>query len=203
MPSFDSGRATMKHKPQRTVVISMLRGINLAKHHRIKMEDLRACYQSLHLLDPRTYVQSGNVVFATGDQDLIRLARRIEQEIEATFGFRSDVILRTPAELREVVAKNPFANRRDIEPSRLLVTFLPVDPGPEIRDAVLKLEAHPEELRMRGRELYTYYPNGMARPTLSSAAIERTLKTRGTGRNWNSILKVLAMAEEMEASLRS
>ena len=191
----------MKQMPQKTVVISMLRGINLAKHNRVKMEALRACYETLGLCNPQTYVQSGNVICAADSQDLLQLSQRIEQEIEATFGFRSDVILRTPRELRNVVANNPFASRRDIEPSRLLVTFLTSDPGPDVRNAVLNLKAAPEQLRMEGRELYTYYPNGMARPTLSFAAVERTLKTRGTARNWNTVLKILAMAEGMEASL--
>ena len=193
----------MKQKPQKTVIISMLRGVNVAKHNRMKMDALRACYESLGLFIPQTYVQSGNVIFAAEPQDLTRLGKRIEQGIESSFGFRPDVILRTPAELREVIANNPFAKRRNIEPSRLTVTFLPVDPGPQIRDSVLKLKADPEELHLVGRELYTYYPNGMARPTLSSATIERTLQSRGTARNWNSVLKIFAIAESMEASLHA
>jgi uncharacterized protein (DUF1697 family) len=191
----------LKTKLHTTVIVSLLRGVNLAKHNRMKMDALRACYESLGFRNTQTYVQSGNAIFTVARQNSVRLGKRIEQAIEATFGFRSDVVLRTPSELRDVVARNPFASRRDIEPSRLLVTFLPADPGAEIRDAVLKLKTDPEELRMEGRELYTYFPNGMARPKLSWPAVERTLKMRGTARNWNSVIKILAMAEEMEASL--
>jgi uncharacterized protein (DUF1697 family) len=182
------------------VVISMLRGVNLGSHNRIRMEALRALYASLELRDPETYVQSGNVIFKTGEQDLAVLASRVEKGIERTFGFHSDVLVRTLSELREVVAMNPFAQRRGIDPAKLLVTFLASAPGAEVRDRLLALNRGPEELRIDGRELYVYFPNGMARPKLSWAAVQRTLETPATGRNWNSVRKMLEIAERLEAS---
>jgi uncharacterized protein (DUF1697 family) len=182
------------------VIISMLRGVNVGGHNKVKMETLRELYQSLGLNDPQTYVQSGNVVFRTDKRDLAALASRIEGAIEREFGFHPAVILRTTSELREVIARNPFATRRDIEPSRLLVTFLASVPAVEACDEVLSLKTHPEELRIEGREVYIYFPNGMARPKISWMTIEKMLKTSGTGRNWNSVTRLLAMAEEMEQS---
>jgi uncharacterized protein (DUF1697 family) len=64
----------------------------------------------------------------------------------------------------------------------------------------MRIKAEPEELRIDGREVYIYFPNGMARPKLSMALVERTLKTSGTGRNWNTVRKLLEMAEGMETS---
>ena len=125
------------------VIISMLRGVNVGGHNRIKMEALRALYESLGLRDPQTYVQSGNVVFTTDKRDLVALAKRIEDAIERGFGFRPSVILRTTSELRDVMARNPFAKRSGIEPSKLLVNFLASDPGAEIRDKVLSLKTEP------------------------------------------------------------
>ncbi len=182
------------------VIISMLRGVNLGPHNRLKMEELRALYESLKLREAQSYVQSGNVIFRSEEKDLVALGRRIERAIERKFGFRPPVILRTTAELREAIAKNPFAKRRDIEPSKLLVTFLDRDPGTEIREQVLKIDTAQEELRMDGREVYIYFPNGMARPKMKWAAIERVLKTQWTGRNWNSVRKMLEMAERLERS---
>jgi uncharacterized protein (DUF1697 family) len=144
-------------------------------------------------------VQSGNVIFRTDGRDLVRLCKRIENGIEKTFGFRSDVILRTPAELRDVIARNPFASRGGIEPKRLAVTFLASDPGQEAREKLLAIKAESEEVRIEGRELYIYYPNGMARPKLTWPIIERTLKTSGTSRNWNTVTKLLEIAERFEA----
>ena len=182
------------------VIISMLRGINVGAHNRIKMDALRAVYESLGLRNPQTYVQSGNVVFKTNKRDLVALAKLIEDAIERGFGFRPSVILRTTSELRDAMARNPFTKRSGIEPSKLLVNFLASDPGAEIRDKVLNLKTEPEELRMDGRELYIYFPNGMARPKMSWAVLERTLKVPGTGRNWNSVTKLLEMAEKLETS---
>ena len=132
----------------------MLRGVNLASHNRIKMDALRDLYESLKLRDAQTYVQSGNVVFRTDEKDLEKLARRIESAIERAFGFHSDVILRTAAELRAAIARNPFSARRDIQPGKLLLTFLTAEPAREAREKVLQMKTAPEELRIEGREVY-------------------------------------------------
>ncbi len=182
------------------VIISLLRGVNVGGHNKIKMQALGALYQTLGLRDPQTYIQSGNVIFRTPGRDLARLRQRIENGIERSFGFRPDVMLRTPSELRDVIGRNPFAKRRDLDARKLLVTFLAGEPEPEARDAVHRIQADPEELRIHGRELYIYFPNGLARPKLSVALLEKTLKTSGTGRNWNTVTKLLEMAEKLEAS---
>jgi len=181
-----------------SVIISMLRGVNVGGHNKIKMDELRALYESLKLQGVQTHVQSGNVVFKSGEQDLAALTKRIQNAIERKFGFRPEVIARTSVEMRDVVARNPFARRKGIDPSRLLVTFLAGEPEKGAREAVLQMKIEPEELRIDGRELYIYYPNGMARPTVPWVKIERTLKISGTGRNWNSVTKMLGIAEEME-----
>jgi len=180
------------------VIIGLLRGVNVGGHNKIKMDALRALCGSLKLKDACTYVQSGNVVFRSDVKDLVRLAKRLEDGIERDFGFRPAVILRTAAELRDVIARNPFGKHRGIEPKKLLVTFLASEPSQEARDKALQIKAGADELHIDGRELYIYFPNGMGRPTLSPAAVERALKTPGTGRNWNSVTKLLEIAEGLE-----
>src|SRR5947208_1359268 len=132
----------------------MLRGVNLASHNRIKMDALRQLYESLGLRDPQSFIQSGNVIFRTADRNMAALSRRIEKGIEQTFDIRSSVILRTTTEMRDVIARNPFADRPEIEPGKLLVNFLAADPGPEAREKVRAIKAGPEELHIDGRELY-------------------------------------------------
>ena len=161
------------------VVISMLRGVNLGAHNRIQMSALRALYESLKLRDAQTYVQSGNVVFRSDEKDLGKLAGRIENGIERKFGFHSDVILRSVAELRETIARNPFAARRDIHPGKLLVTFLVAEPTREAREKVLQIKTDPEELRIEGREVYIYFPDGMGRSKLSWMKIARHARNVG------------------------
>ena len=182
------------------VIISMLRGVNVGGHNKIKMEALRALYESLKLRDAQTYVQSGNVIFRTDERDMLRLAKRIEDGIQRKFGFRPDVVLRTAAEMRDVIARNPFAKRRGIEPSKLLASFLASDPGEEAREKVRQMKCDPEELRIEGREVYIYFPNGMGRSKLQWAGLGKMLGTQGTGRNWNSVTKMTEMAEKLEGS---
>ena len=177
-------------------VISLLRGVNVGGHHKLKMEELRELYESLGLRHAQTYVQSGNVVFRTDARDFTRLSKRIADAIEQRYAFRPGVILRTAADLRAVIAANPFAARRDLDPRSLLVQFLASEPAPDARERILRIESEPEELRMAGRELYIYYPNGMARPKVAWSVIERILQTPCTGRNWNTVRKLLEMAEK-------
>lgn len=182
------------------VMISMLRGVNVGGHNKINMDGLRALYQSLGMQDSQTYVQSGNVVFRTSERDAVRLAKKIQNGIEKSFGCKPEVILRSPTELEEVIAGNPFAKRRDIDPSKLLVLFLAGQPSSEGREKVLAIKADPEELRMSGREVYIYFPNGMGKTKLPSTVIEKGLGTPGTGRNWNSVTKLLEIARKLEAA---
>src|SRR5215467_14648050 len=83
------------HVQVMTVVISMLRGVNVGGHNKIKMDALRALYESLKFEDVATFIQSGNVVFRTKERDLAKASRRIGDGIEKTFGFRPGVVLRT------------------------------------------------------------------------------------------------------------
>jgi uncharacterized protein (DUF1697 family) len=183
-----------------SVIISMLRGVNVGGHNKIKMDQLRAVYQSLGFRDAQTYIQSGNVVCRADNRELATAGARIEKGIERNFGFRPSVIVRTAPELREVIVRNPFAKRSGIDASRLLVAFLASSPAADALDKVLKIKCEPEELRVSGRELFIYFPNGMARPKLSLATVERALKISSTGRNWNTVRKLLEMAEALEAA---
>ena len=181
-----------------TAMISLLRGVNVGGHHMIRMEALRALYESIGLKGAKTYVQSGNVVFRTSEQNPEKLALRIEKAIEKEFGFRPSVILRTLEEMREVIGRNPYAGRKDIEGSKLLVTFLAGDPEPRARDQLFEIKTDPEEMHLIGRELYIYFPNGMGRSKLPFKPIEKALKTPGTARNWNSVIKLAELAASFE-----
>jgi uncharacterized protein (DUF1697 family) len=181
------------------VIICMLRGVNLGKR-RMKMEALRALYESLGLRDVQTLVQSGNVVFRSEQKNLAALTKKIETAIEREFGFYSDVVLRSAAELRDTIERNPLAKWASSEPNKFLVWFLVSDPGEEIRKQVRAVKTEPEELRIDGREVYIYFANGMARPKMKWTAIEKILAVRGSGRNWNTVTKLLEMAEKLEAS---
>ncbi|MGH9495361.1 MAG: DUF1697 domain-containing protein [Candidatus Sulfotelmatobacter sp.] len=180
------------------VYISMLRGINVGLHNRIKMDALRTLYESLKLEDPRTYVQSGNVIFRTKEKNTVKIAAQIQNAIEKKLGCSPTVILRTTAEMKKAITANPFANRRDIVPGKLLVTFLAAEPASDAQFALDKFKDYPEEIHLMGRELYIYFPNGAGKSKLPWSQVERLIKVTGTARNWNSVTKMCEMAEALE-----
>jgi len=121
----------------------------------------------------------------------------MEDAIERKFGFRAGVVLRTTAELRDLIARSPFGKRKGLEPGKLNVTFLACDLTKETCDQVLRIKAEVEEVKLGRRELYIYFPDGMGRSKLA-AVLDRTLKKAGTVRNWNTVTKLLEMAELMD-----
>jgi uncharacterized protein (DUF1697 family) len=177
----------------------MLRGVNVGGHNKVNMSALRALFESLKFEAPQTYVQSGNIIFRSKEKISPALAKKIQNAIEREFGCRPEVILRTPEELRKVIAASPFESRHKLEPGKILVTFLDGEPGPEAHSVLLSLKSYPEELHLKGRELYIYFPNGAGRSKLPWSSLAKHLKTVGTARNWNSVAKILAIAEELEA----
>ncbi len=186
-------------------IICMLRGINVVGHNVIKMDALKALFVSIKLKDAQTFIQSGNVIFSISESkpeknDLAKLAKRIQSALEKKFGCRPDVILRTTSELREAFKRNPFAKRPDIHPGKLLVVFLADHPVQEARNKALALKIHPEEMHIIGREAYIYFIDGQGKSKLRLPTVERALKISGTGRNWNSVTTMLAIAEKMESA---
>jgi uncharacterized protein (DUF1697 family) len=177
-----------------STMISMLRGVNVGGHHKIKMTELRALYESLGYSNVRTYIQSGNVLFETTESGDERLSKKIGAAIEKKFGFCPEVIVRTVDEMRSVVKRNPFA-KQDFEPGKLAVFFLARDPGKAARDAVARIEAHPEVIKPVGSEIYIYFPDGQGRSKLKFNLIEKAInKVAWTARNWNTVEKLLEMS---------
>ena len=180
------------------ILISMLRGVNLGPHNRIKMDALRALYESLKLEDPRTYVQSGNVIFRTKEKNTPILAGKIQAAIQKKFDCRPEVMLRTTEEIRKAIASNPFREEVKLEPGKVLVTFLAAEPPREAETNLAKYKAFPEKLHLKGQELYIYFPKGAGRSKLPWSELDKLLKVTGTARNWNSVQAILEIAEEME-----
>jgi uncharacterized protein (DUF1697 family) len=180
------------------VLISMLRGVNVGPHNRIKMDALRALYASLKLENPRTYVQSGNVVFRTNEKNGSALAKKIQSAIARKCGCSPEVILRTTDEMRKAVAANPFPDQAKAEPGKVLVTFLAAEPPPGAEANIDRFKDFPERLHLKGHELYIYFPNGAGKSKLPWSAVDKLLKVTGTARNWNSVMALLDIADEME-----
>src|SRR5580693_4167387 len=96
------------------IYISMLRGINVGGHKRIRMDQLRASFEALGFEQVKTYIQSGNVVFKAGKLSPAALSRRIEERFLSDFVFSAAVISRTANEIATTIKNNPFLNQSGI-----------------------------------------------------------------------------------------
>ena len=179
-----------------SVVISLLRGINVLASKRIAMQDLREAYEAAGMKSVRTYVQSGNVVFTTAARDLTRLAARLDDAFETRFGFRTPTVLRTLPQMNEVIARSPFHGRTDIHPSKLLVVFARGEISVSCRSNLERIDAGQDEIFIGSTEMYIYFPEGMGRTKLFNASA-KTMSVPTTGRNWNTVTKLAAMGAEL------
>jgi uncharacterized protein (DUF1697 family) len=173
--------------------IALLRGVNVGGNAKVGMTDLRDLATGLGLEAPQTLLQSGNLVFRSGEA-AAALEPRLEAATAARFGFEVTYFLRTAAEWHEVIAANPFVREAESDPGHLLVHFLRRVPDDETVAALQAAIRGPELVRARGRQAYIVYPDGIGRSRLTGAMIEGKLGP-ATGRNWNTVLKLAALAE--------
>jgi uncharacterized protein (DUF1697 family) len=167
--------------------ISMLRGINVGGHKRIKMDQLRRSFEALGFEQVKTYIQSGNVVFKTAKISTSGLSKRIEERILTDFGFSVSVISRTGDEVGTTIANNPFLKERGIDPEKLHVMFLSAAPEPAALKKLADLIAPPDQCRSFERGIYFYLPNGVSQSVLMKKPVDRMLAVVTTTRNWRTV----------------
>ena len=169
-----------------TTYVALLRGINVGGNKKVPMADLRRLLEGLGYEDVSTVLQSGNAVFEAAKAE----PERIEQAIEAELGFDVRVLMRTHAELQEVVDGNPFGAAVERDAKNVHVWFLDRSVEPNVDPEVIA----PEEIAPGPKVLYVCYPNGMGRSTLSRHVNEKTLGVTATARNWNTVVKLLDLS---------
>ena len=177
-----------------TIHIGLLRAVNLAGHNKVGMADLRELLAGLGMRDVRSLLQSGNLVFRSGGRTTTQLERLLEDAAAKRLGLVTDFLVRTANDWKAVMAGNPFPQEAARDPSHLLVIFLKEAPDREKVTALQKAITGREVIQAKGRHAYIVYPDGIGRSRLTSALIEKKLGTRGTGRNWNTVLKLGALA---------
>ena len=175
--------------------IALLRGINVGGRNMIAMADLRGLMEDLGLSGAKSLLQSGNLVFDSpklGDDALERL---LEQETAKRLKVAADYMVRSDAELKKIIARNPFPREAKDDPSHLLVMFLKAAASKEKVEALQSSIKGPEMVHRDGRHLYIVYPAGIGRSKLTGTLIEKSLGLRGTARNWNTVLKLAALCQ--------
>jgi len=169
-----------------TAYVALLRAVNVGGR-KLAMADLKAIAEKLGLEKARTYIASGNLLFASSmSQNTVATA--LEAELSKHMGADVPVLVRTAKEMAAVVTANPFDEEA---PNKVVAIFL-ADAPP--KDAMTQAKNVADERMALGkREIYVHYPSGQGRSKLKIAAA-----AAGTARNMNTIEKLADLAGEYE-----
>lgn len=176
--------------------VALLRAVNLPGHNKVGMADLRDLCGGLGFQNARSLLQSGNLVFRASGGTSAKLEAALRDETKKRLGLDTDFFVRTAKEWEAIVVANPFPREAKDDPSHLVAMFLGNAPGKESQAALRQAITGRERFETAGRLVYIVYPDGIGRSKLTTALIEKKLATRGTGRNWNTVLKLASLLEE-------
>jgi uncharacterized protein (DUF1697 family) len=174
---------------------ALLRGINVGGNKKVPMADLRAMTAKLGFDDPRTLLQSGNLVFSARSQPMAKLEVLLEAATKKHIGVECSYLLRNAGEWKKIVAANPFRAEAKSDPAHLAVTFCREAPAPAALQALRAEIRGKEDFEAIDRELFVWYPDGMGTSRLALALSKSRLGTICTARNWNTVMKVGALLE--------
>ena len=174
--------------------VALLRGVNVGGNKGVPMAGLKSLAERLSLAEPRTLLQSGNLVFSSGDE-AEAIETRLEAAIAAEMGVETQVCVRTAAAWRRLVKANPFPDFAKADPAHLLLVAFKRPPKPEGPEALAAVYHGPEQVRLAEGHAYITYPEGVGRSKLTPALLGRHLG-QGTARNWNTVLKLEGMLAE-------
>lgn len=169
--------------------VAFLRGVNVGGNNKIKMEVLREICAALGFENVKTYINSGNVIFETAESEDFAISAKIENAIEIEFSLKIKVMVRTMAEIKEIIANNPFGGQFS-DDKYLHVVFLAEELTNEKREMLLSQNNESESYAVRKREIYSLLKISVTDSLLGKKYIDNKLKTPATARNWRTINKI-------------
>jgi uncharacterized protein (DUF1697 family) len=172
--------------------VLLLRGVNVGGKNKLPMKELAALCLGSGCTEATTFIQSGNVVVKASAATVKKLPAVLEKAIATKFGFTTPVILRSAAELANVVAANPFGKKVDVE--KVHVAFLADQPAASLVATLDPSRSPPDEIAVVGRDVYLHLPNGVGKTKITNAYLDSKLKTSSTLRNWRTIQKLIELS---------
>ena len=174
--------------------IALLRGVNVGGNGKLPMAELKALLAEMGYDNPRTLLQSGNAVFGATRAKPETLETKLHKAIAERFEINTELFVRTPEEWDALIAANPFKSEAKKDPARLLAWVMKQPANAKAVEAMCAANKGNEVVQFKDRTLYIYFPDGQGN---SKLAMDRFMPSRGTGRNWNTVLKLQAMAADV------
>lgn len=172
--------------------IALFRGINVGGKNSLPMKELARLLEEIGLREVRTYIQSGNVVFKSEEQDLPQLSARITEAVKRARGFEPWVHLLSREALERTIASNPFPEGES-EPKSLHAFFLAAAPESPDLEKLETVKSESERFALVNQVFYLHAPDGIGRSKLAEK-VERALGVPTTARNWRTVRKLSEMA---------
>lgn len=174
--------------------IALLRGINVSGQKIIKMAELRDHLAELNFQNLATYIQSGNILFESHEKDSSKLEILIQAKIQEKYGFDVPIVVFNREYLEEAERENPYSEHSKEAGNKVFIAFLKEYPLAENIEAFEKLDFSPDQIELKGKNLYFYCPNGAGNSKISNTIFEKKLKVAATTRNFKTIWKLLEMS---------
>lgn len=169
--------------------VALLRGINVGGNNMIKMETLRETFASVGFENVKSYINSGNLIFETAKTDDGKLAKKIHDAIQNNFGFNISVMVRSMAEIKEVVEWAPFAGQ--FESHKDVHVFFLNDKLTDEQEALLLAQGNENEIfAILGRHVACLLKIHITDSAVGKGFIDKKLKVAATGRNWRTVGKL-------------
>jgi uncharacterized protein (DUF1697 family) len=168
--------------------LAFLRGVNLGPTNKISMPELRAMAEDLGYTDVATYINSGNLIISS-PKTAAAVEREIAKAIKDSFERPIDVAVRTPAQLKKILAENPYP---DGNPSQVTVAFLTKTPAADAKEKVAAVAKDYEPFTFSGQQVYVNYSKGIGRSKLAEKFSD-IIGVSSTVRNIRTVEKVLAL----------
>jgi len=172
--------------------IALFRGINVGGNTVLPMKDLVVILEQLGLENVRTYIQSGNVIFQSKEQDLPQLANKITVAIKQARDLSPQVLILSVKELQAAIASNPFS-QGEHELRSLHLFFLDAVPHKSDLATLESIKTKTEQFKLNKRVFYLYAPDGIGRSKLA-AKVEKALGVTVTARNWRTVNEIMTIA---------
>lgn len=179
------------------VYVALLRGVNVGGNNMISMKELKGSFEELGFAQVTTYINSGNIVFATKEADARKLEKKIEQMLAKDYDLGSKVVVRSLAEMEQLVQSLPPGWGEDSE-WRYNVIFLrhTIDSEEILKDVPVKEEI--EELLYRpGTLLWSAQVAEITRTNMSKLSSKKMFQ-EVTVRNLNTTRKLCALMKAAE-----
>ena len=176
--------------------VALLRGINVGGNNKIKMSELRDCLEEAGLTHVQTYIQSGNVIFESGDKGVEKLASKVEQAIKKTFGLTVPTLVLSQAQLQAVIDDIPAGWLENGEWKYNYLFLKPPFDMQQVVDDIGELKPDIEAMTTGKDVLYqSMLIKAFGRTTAGKLVYKPSYKII-TIRNHNTVTKLLAMMNE-------